>query len=105
MPVHLRVSMEHNVSNTNSSISMKAAFEAAGIGVTDPNAEISFKDGCAIMGFYRQNFLIALKRQRDMDALGNIIAPVRLPETHWKDGSRWFYLREVEAYQASTHRE
>lgn len=81
--------------------SVKLAFEAAGIGIPDPNAEISFKDGCASMGFYRQNFQIALKRQQDMDALGKIVDGARLPEPHWKGGSQWFYRREVAAYTAA----
>lgn len=79
--------------------SLKMAFEAAGI--PDPNAEISFKDGCANMGFYRRNFQIALKRQQDMDALGKTVDGARLPEPHWKGGSQWFYHHEVAAYTAA----
>ncbi len=85
---------------------MKAAFEAAGIGVPDPTAEIGFKEGCIRMGFHhRQNFKIALKRQRAKAALGKTIADDRLPQPHWKDGRQWFWLREVEAYIASKHGE
>jgi|GEM_PF-4127503 len=85
---------------------MKAAFQAAGICVPDPTAEISFKEGCIRMGFYhRQNFKAALKRQQHIEALGASIDGVRLPEPHWKGDSQWFYLHEVEAYIAATQSE
>lgn len=87
----------------SSSSSISAALEAAG--VPGPNAEISFKDGCARMGFFRQNFQTALKRKRDMDALGKIVDGARLPEPHWRDGSQWFYRDEVAAYTAVTQSE
>jgi hypothetical protein len=91
--------MENNMPDANSFSSMKAAFEAAF--PPDPDAEISFKNGCIRIGFYRQNFLSALKRQQAADAVGEIIVGPRLPEPHWKDDSQWFYLREVEACIAS----
>ncbi len=95
--------VEHAPSAAEPFYPTKAAFDAAG--VPDPNAEISFKDGCARMGFYRQNFQVALKRQRDMGALGKIVDGARLPEPHWKDDSQWFYLREVAAYTAARQSE
>ncbi|TAN14617.1 MAG: hypothetical protein EPN35_14965 [Rhodanobacter sp.] len=107
-PGRLAFSMEHNmpfVEYTPSAVepfhSTKAAFEAAG--VPDPNAEISFKDGCTGMGFYRQNFQIALKRQQHMDAVDKIVT--RLPKPHWKGGSQWFFRHEIAAYTAATHSE
>lgn len=96
--------VEHTPSAAESFYSSKAAFGADR--VPDPNAEISFKQGCISMGFYhRQNFLIALKRQRHTDALGEIVAGARLPKPHWKDGRQWFFLREIEAYTAATQGE
>lgn len=85
--------------------SLHTAFKAAVI--TDPHAEISYKEGCIRMHFFhRLNYKIALKRQQDMDALGEIVAGPRLPEPHRKnDGSQWFYLREVEAYTADARDE
>ena len=104
--------MENNVPyavslpNAKPSNSLKAAFDAAAIGIPEPNAEVCFREGCIRMGFYyRQNFKIALKRQQDLDALGKSIAGARLPEPHWKSDGWWFYLNEVEAYTADAHDE
>jgi hypothetical protein len=109
-PGRLAFSMEHKMPfveharfAAGPSYSTSAALQAAGI--PDPHAEIGFKDGCARMGFYRQNFQVALKRQWDMDALGKRVDGARLPEPHWKDDSQWFYLREVEAYTAARQSE
>lgn len=95
--------VEHTPSAAGPLNPMKAAFRAAGI--PDPHTELAFKVGCARMGFYRQNLQSALKRQRDMDALGQIVDGARLPEPHWKGDSQWFYLCEVEAYTAATQGE
>jgi hypothetical protein len=94
------------MSSANDLTTVKAAFQAAGICVSDPTSEISFKEGCIRMGFYhRQNFKAALKRQQHIEALGASIDGARLPELHWKGDSQWFYLHEVEAYIAATQSE
>jgi hypothetical protein len=94
------------MSSTNDLTTLKAAFEAAGIGVSDPTPEIRFKEGCIAMGFYhRLNFQTALKRQQRMDALEASIAGPRLPEPHWRGDAMFFYVREVEAYVAATQSE
>jgi hypothetical protein len=98
--------MDTDMTDSNPCDPIKAAFEAAGIGVPNPSAEISFKEGCIRMGFhYRQNFKIALKHQQRMDALGENIAGARLPEPHWKGDAQRFYLRDVEAFTAGTQSE
>lgn len=84
---------------------MKAAFEAVGIGVSEPEAEISFRQGCTRMGFYRQNFNTALKRQQHTDALGKSTVGTRLPQPHRNGDAMLFYVCEVEAYVAATRGE
>lgn len=93
------------MSSTNDLHAMKAAFQAVGIGVADSEAEISFGQGCACMGFYRQNFNTALKRQQHIDALGENTVGARLPQPHRSGDAMFFYVREVEAYVAATQSE
>lgn len=93
------------MSSTNDLRALQAAFQAAGIGVADPEAVISFRQGCTRMGFYRQNFSTALKRQQLMNALGKNVTSARLPESHWNGDAMFFYVREVEAYVAATQSE
>jgi len=82
-------------------LKIKAAFEAAEICVADPLAEISFRQGCAQMGFSRQSYQIALRRQQTADAFCEISNWPRLAEPHWNGRAWLFYVREVEAYVAA----
>lgn len=93
------------MSSTNDLQALRAVFQAADTGVADPKAVIAFRQGCTRMGFYRQNFNIAFKRQQHMDALGTSTAGARLPQPHWNGEAMFFFVREVEAYVAATQSE
>jgi len=81
------------------------AFSAACRGAppqTDPNAEVHFRQGCALMGFSsREEFKAKQKGQKGMAERGEVSLGPVLPFSHEKNGSKFFYQREIDAYNAA----
>lgn len=68
----------------------------------DPDSEVNFRIGCASMGFSsREEFKAKLKGQSAMVERGETILGAILPIPHEKNGQKFFYKREIDAYNAA----
>ena len=68
----------------------------------DPDSEVSFRAGCAEMGFSsRAEFNAKRNGQKGMIERGEKILGAILPIPHEKKGSKFFYQREIDAYNAA----
>lgn len=68
----------------------------------DPNGEVRLMEGCALMGFSsREEYKAKRKGQLSMIARGEKILGAVLPIPHEKNGSKFFYWREIDAYNAA----
>jgi len=68
----------------------------------DPDSEVRFRAGCANMGFSsREEFKAKQKGQNGMTERGEMILGPVLPLPHERNGSKFFYQREIDAYNAA----
>lgn len=67
----------------------------------DPNSEIRFKAGCALMGFSsKKEYQAKRKAQRGRTERGEENLAPTPPEPHEKNGAKLFFRWQIDAYNA-----